>query len=323
MNKRFLPGLASLLALAPPALAQTLSIEHQPVACATAGKFPRLEARFAPTESVATARVVFQGQTADWYSVLMKPEGPGFAGVLPKPKKDLKSFRYYIEVTDKSLGTARTPENTVGVVDSASACKGKLMAGAVGTASVILQGPTGVAALPAGFASSGVVAGSAAGGGSAAGASAAAGGGGGLATGVIIAGAGAGLAAAGAAVVVASKNGEESNSGGGTTVAPPATYDVVFQPPTTLNIAACGAVGNITGLAGIQPDSSGAFNMLQTQSTPVLRMTGQVTPTTFQATLACTNGAQSGSLSATGANNSYSGTFTFGSQSGALTVTKR
>lgn len=43
-----------------------------------------------------------------------------------------------------------------------------------------------------------------------------------------------------------------------------------------------------------------------------------MTPTTFQAALACVNGAQSGSFSATGANNSYSGTFTFGNQAGAF-----
>jgi hypothetical protein len=88
--------------------AQTPRIDHQPVACAQAGKFPRLEARFMPVEGVAAARVVFQGQTADWYSVAMKPEAGVYSGVLPKPNKDLKSFRYYIEVTDEALGTRLT-----------------------------------------------------------------------------------------------------------------------------------------------------------------------------------------------------------------------
>ena len=76
------------------------------------------------------------------------------------------------------------------------------MAGALASASVILQGPAGVAALPVGFASSGVVAGSAAGSGSSAGAAGAAtAGGGGLSTGAVVGiVAGVGAAAAGVAV---------------------------------------------------------------------------------------------------------------------------
>jgi len=200
--------LATLLLSGMQANAQTPVIDHQPVACATADKFARLEARFSPAESVAKARVVFQGQTTDWYSVAMKPEGSAFTGVLPKPKKDLKSFRYYIEVTDKALGTSRTSDYSVAVVDSASACKGKAMAGVLGSASVIIQGPAGVAALPAGFASSGVVAGSAAG--STAGASSAAAGGGGLSTAAVVGIAGGVAAAAGVAVAVKNSGGEDS-----------------------------------------------------------------------------------------------------------------
>jgi hypothetical protein len=173
--------------------AQTVTIEHHAVGCAAAGKFPRLEARLAPAETVATARLVFQGQTNDWYSVAMKPEGAVFVGVLPKPKKELKSFRYYIEVTDKALGTNRTADFTASVVDGSGACNGKTMAGALGTASVVLQGPAGAAALPAGFASTGVaVAGSAAGTGSAVGATGAAGSGAGVSGGAAAGAAGAG-----------------------------------------------------------------------------------------------------------------------------------
>jgi len=208
MRKRVLFGSGILFAvIALPSRAQTPKIEHQPVACASADRFARLEARFLPTESVAVARIVFQGQTADCYSVAMKPEGAGFAGVLPKPKKSLKSFRYYIEVTDKALGTTRTADYTAAVVDSAGACKGKVMAAALGSASVILQSPAGVAALPAGFASTGVVAGSAAGSGSAAGAAGAAAGGGhavAIALGVVGAG-----AVAGGVTLASKANGDE------------------------------------------------------------------------------------------------------------------
>jgi len=142
--------------------AQTPRIDHRPVECATAGKFPRLEASFDPAATVATARVVFQGLSKDWYSVTMTAAGTAYSGVLPKPTKSLKSFRYYIEVTDASFGTNRTAEFVAEVVDSASACRGKLMAGALASASVILHSPVGVAVLPAGFSSAGVVAGSAA-----------------------------------------------------------------------------------------------------------------------------------------------------------------
>src|SRR5205814_1718193 len=111
-------------------------------------------------------------------------------------------------------------------------------------------------------------------------------------------------------------------------VIPPAPplYDVAFvSGPQRIDVSACanGVATSFNGLAGITPDSSGNFNELQSQLTPILRVTGQVTSTTFQASLTCVNGAQSGSLSATGANNSYSGTFVFGSQQGQITVAKR
>jgi len=211
MSASQLAGLGLLFLLAAlPAQAQTPTIDHQPVACAETGKFPKLQAAFAPADAVAKVRVVFQGQTADWYSVAMKQEGVGFVGILPKPNKSLKSFHYYIEVTDKALGTNRTADYTAAVVDSSGACKDKIVAATVASASVLIQGPAGVAAIPAGFASSGVVAGSAAGSsGAAAGAGATAGaGGGGLsATTIGIVG---GAVAAGA--VVATQVG-----GGGTT----------------------------------------------------------------------------------------------------------
>ena len=165
MKKRLVAGLGVLALASSSGHAQTLNIDHQAVGCAVAEKFPRLEARFSPSDIVAKARVVFQGEnTQEWYAVVMKPEGGAFAGVLPQPKKSLKAFRYYIEVTDKALEVNRTAEFTTNVVDSSSACKGKIMAGTLGSASVVLQGPAGAAVLPAGFASNGVVAaGSAAG----------------------------------------------------------------------------------------------------------------------------------------------------------------
>ena len=201
MTKCLLAGLGIFVITSSWGHAQTLNIDHQPVGCAAAEKFPRLEARFVPADTIATARVLFQGaNTQAWYSVAMKPEGSMYSGVLPKPKKSLKTFRYYIEVTDKVLGTNRTAEYTTSVVDSASACKGRMLAGALGSASVLLQVPAGAAALPAGFLSTGVVvAGSAAG--SATGAGATVAGGGGIPTPVVVAGVVAAGVGAGAVVV--------------------------------------------------------------------------------------------------------------------------
>ena len=119
MSRRLLAGLGVVILSSSSLSAQTLSIDHQPVGCAVAERFPRLEARFAPADTVATARVVFQPENAQqWYAVAMKSEGPAFSGVLPKPKKSLKAFRYYIEVTDKALGTNRTADYTTNVVAS-------------------------------------------------------------------------------------------------------------------------------------------------------------------------------------------------------------
>jgi hypothetical protein len=312
VSKHLLSGLASFFVLTTPAFAQALRIDHPPVACAAAEKFPRLEAGFAPAERVATARVVFQGQTADWYSVAMKPEGAVFAGVLPKPKRDLKSFRYYIEVTDKELGTNRTPDYTAAVVDSASACKGSVMAGALGSASVILQGPVGVAALPAGFASSGVVAGTAAG---------AAGGGVG-ATALVIGGV---VVAGGAAAVAVSKGGDDGSSSNSKST-PTQTQNIRLD---VVILASSGSSGSIStpniDVSACRPDttfgggpinlrSDGPFDETWSVNSPALRVVGRADASGLQATLSClSGGGPTGSLSATGSGYSLSGTFAFGS----------
>ena len=72
MAKHFLTGVGVLALLSSSVAAQTPGIDHQPVGCAVAEKFPRLEARFAPADTIAAARVVFQGQNPEWYSVAMK-----------------------------------------------------------------------------------------------------------------------------------------------------------------------------------------------------------------------------------------------------------
>jgi hypothetical protein len=206
--------LSLLVTGSPPASAQRAApapqapvIDHRPVACAVAERFPRMEARFTPADSIATARVLFQGATAnEWYSVAMTPEASGFSGILPKPKKSLKEFHYYLEVTDRALRSNRTIEYTTAVVGGAGECQGKVLAATVASAVITLTGPAGAAVVPAGFAAGGVVAAGSAG---VAGASGAGTGGGGLSTGVLVAG---GAVVAGAGIAVAAGSGKSSDT---------------------------------------------------------------------------------------------------------------
>lgn len=331
MRTHLVSGVASLCVLTHPAFAAGPHLDHRPVACASAEKFPRLEAGIAPADQVASARILFQGQTAAWYSVAMKPEGAAFVGVLPKPKKELKSFRYYLEVTDTSMGTNRTPEYTAVVVESASACQGRLMAGALGSASVILQGPAGAAALPAGFASTGVVAaGTAAGSGTAVGATGAgAGAGGGIGTTALVVG---GVAVAGGVAVGVSKAGgadsaDSGSNGPGTSNSGPvgAAYNIIFLPSPGIDVSVCAGRSLTWGsqaIAGL--DASGNFNLTWAPNEPnTLRISGQLAATSFQATLACLSGAQTGSISASGSNYSLTGSFAFGNSRGQVSITKQ
>lgn len=133
-------------------------VDHQAVDCVVADRNPRFEARMPPGFDVATARVFFQGASQEWYSVAMKAEGSTFAGILPAPKRSLKEFHYYIEVTTRSLASSRTADRSTRVVDSPGECRGLVAASVMSTASIVVQGPAGAAAVPSGFAPAGLVA---------------------------------------------------------------------------------------------------------------------------------------------------------------------
>lgn len=189
-----------LIGFSAPAV-HSAEIDHKAVGCVVAEKFPRLEARLIPVDAVGRARVFFRtGGGSAWYAVAMKREGDVFAAALPKPKKSLKQFQYYLEVADKAMATSRTEEYATDVVAGPGGCSKGMMAGVMSAASILLEVPAGAAAIPVGFSSAGVVAaGSTAAAG--AGGAAASSGGGGLSTGVIVGGLGA-VAAAGAVVAV-------------------------------------------------------------------------------------------------------------------------
>src|SRR5688572_25705976 len=134
----------ALLLLAAPAHAA--SIEHQAVACVVAERHPQLQARFVPAEDVARARVFFRtGANSPWYAVTMTSAGGVLTGVLPRPKKSLEQFTYYVEAADRSFATTRTEEYTASVVAPPGACQGGLMAIGLPSASVLLEAPSGAA----------------------------------------------------------------------------------------------------------------------------------------------------------------------------------
>jgi len=191
--------LFSLALSGAPASAQAPVIDHQQVACVVAEKFALFSARFDPAESVARARLHFRAEGGPvWYYVEMKPQAGAFQGTLPKPRKTTKKIQYYIEVVDKAFAESRTPEYAPDVVDGAAACgMKKALAGVANAASVIVNGPAGAPLIPAGFASSGIVAAGAA-------AGAAVGAAAGISTAAIVAGVvGGGAAVAGGVAIAA------------------------------------------------------------------------------------------------------------------------
>jgi hypothetical protein len=124
-----------------------------------AEQFPSLEARLDPPSAAARVRVFFQGEEGPhWYSVAMLPAQDLFAATLPKPKKSLRRFTYYIEVVDPGLASQRTEQYTVNVAADKGGCKTEMMAMPTTVASILLQGPAGAPLIPVGFSNVGVVA---------------------------------------------------------------------------------------------------------------------------------------------------------------------
>ncbi len=117
-----------------------------------------------------------------------------------------------------------------------------------------------------------------------------------------------------------SKSGDDS--GGASSV----SYSVTFQSnsnQTGIGLVECGGFpGLFFSSQGVTLNASGSFDTVW-GNPQLLRAVGQVTSTTFQATMTCLNGARSGSISATGSPGLYNGTFEFGNSFGPVTVTKR
>jgi hypothetical protein len=195
--------------------AQGLGIDHRKVGCVVAGKYPSLNACFAPASRLARARVYFRvaDGAPDWYYVEMASSAPCHAGVLPRPKKELvgRRIQYYVDAFDRSFAESRTPESEALVVSSASECDRKLAVAPMLNNAAVAVFP----GLPAGFA------------GAAAGA---AGLGGGAAALIAVGGA----AVVGGGVAVAAGGSEGSGETTPTTTAPPETLPPVVTTTTTL-----------------------------------------------------------------------------------------
>jgi len=121
-------------------------IAHQDVGCVVAGEFPRLEACFTPAESVGKAQVQFRAdEKGPWYYVDMTENGGCRSALLPKPKKDVGTFHYFIEVVDRSFTTVQKPDSAPSqsyaprVVANKRECgQGMMMATSTPTGSVIM-----------------------------------------------------------------------------------------------------------------------------------------------------------------------------------------
>ena len=157
-----LPAFASgVLLLAAAAHAQGIAIDHKPVGCLVAGKFPKLDACFNPVSELARARAYFRatGAGSDWYYVEMKAGVPCYSGVLPKPKKALvgQTIEYYLDVSNRSLAEARTEEIKAYVVEKPPTARRRLLVAPLVNAATVVVYPAGsavaAAVVPAGFAS--------------------------------------------------------------------------------------------------------------------------------------------------------------------------
>lgn len=326
--RRCVPVLAVLLmSMLPPAPGTgEITIAHTGVQCVVAERFPRLEAQVPAGVEVARARIHFRPESSKvWYSVDMARTGHALAGMLPRPKKSLPSFRYYIEVTDAAFASSRTAEYAPVVADNAAACRDKVQAATETTAVVLLLPPSGAPPIPAGFASSGVTTTTA---GGAAGAAAVGGGGIGATT-VIVGGV---LVAAGAGVAVATGGGDDGSSGndgrgenGGPGGGNPVTYSVLFEPsPPGIDVSPCGTSAPSYCCQVVNVRADGNFAETWSPSAPnTLRVVGRATATTFEATLTCVSGGPSGSINATGASDVYHGSFDFRGSRGSVTVQRQ
>lgn len=197
-------GALALASLFPAgALAQGIAVEHAEVGCIVAGKYPKMNACFAPVSLVGKARVYFRPETVPtWYYVEMTSDAPCFTGVLLRPSKALidKKIFYYVDV--QGAGTGRTPEYGPVVVASEEECESRFPIAPISA--------TGPAAVYPSFPTAGFI------------------GGGGVSTGVVAGGVAAAALVAGGAVLLT-----DDDTPATTPATVPATNPPATAPTTT------------------------------------------------------------------------------------------
>ena len=279
------PRAATPAAVAAPAAAGTLAIDHKEVACIVGDRYPRLDACFQPAGDLGNAKVLFRsGDSGPWYSVDLMPEGACYVAYLPKPLATTTEIQYYVDAVDKSFNERQQPETApetayrARVVRNPGDCESLKRVAAsvkkvakpivVAAARTKAGAPAVLGALLVGFSQEGVVlataavaAGAGATGAAAAGAGAA-GSGGGISSGTLaIAG---GVVAAGALVaVVASGGGGDAASCSASDIAGSTQGSIVVVDSQTIcsTQAACGRPGLTlrTCVGGICTNSCTAY----------------------------------------------------------------
>jgi hypothetical protein len=257
--------------MAPVAMGQGLVIEHKELSCVVADKFPRLTACIAPRSRVAQARVYFRAEsTLNWYYIQLTSDTPCHRGVLPKPKKTLHQFSYYIAVTDTVFNDTRTLEYTAEVAPDEASCRKGPAAPFLSSASVAVSSAGGATVIPEGFLASGLA-------------------GAGLSSGLLLGVVGGGAAVAGGIAAIGgggTRSGQSPGPGPSavgalpptpTTTTPPGTPPTTVPitlpgpPPTTLR----GAPTPATTLPG---PTTTTLPPLAPTTTTVPSCSGQTTP---------------------------------------------
>jgi hypothetical protein len=121
--------------------AESLRIQHEPLRCLLAGRFPVIDACFEPAARVAQARVYFQADDLEkWHWVDLQPLGPCRRAILPRPEPEAHRVRYVIAATDVDARNAGTPEEVVEVVTAEADCGERPLAPFLSDAAVVVGG---------------------------------------------------------------------------------------------------------------------------------------------------------------------------------------
>jgi hypothetical protein len=126
--------------VAAPGLGDAVIITHEPAACMVVGKFPRLEARVEPLETVKSVRAYFHADGASFWSYTdMRSEAGVFRATLMKPPKGAREVYYYFVATEASGVRSTSQEYLVEVVRDRNQCSDpKRIATSVDSASPVI-----------------------------------------------------------------------------------------------------------------------------------------------------------------------------------------